>query len=115
MLVLTRNLLLYFISPHSTLQRAGFFTENGPFMTNDNSLPPNAAPSQVPTLFHRETGWYAGGFHFTISPFSFFLPFLSARELAGVFKWSVQIVCGMLMCTHMFLSCHPSIHPCTSL
>ena len=110
MLVLTRNLLLYFISPHSTLQRAGFFTENGPFMTNDNSLPPNAAPSQVPTLFHRETGWYAGGFHFTISPFSFFLPFLSARELAGVFKWSVQI-CVWYADVQTHVSFPPSIHP----
>eukprot|EP00729_Bicosta_minor_P019937 gene19937-33852_t len=47
----------------------GFFTENGPFMTNDNSLPPNAAPSQVPTLFHRETGWQkAASYIFLESP-----------------------------------------------
>ena len=45
----------------------GFFTENGPFMTNDRSLTENT--TAVPKLFHRETGWQkAASYIFLESP-----------------------------------------------
>jgi len=45
----------------------GFFTENGPFATDDRSLKENT--TAVPKLFHRETGWQkAASYIFLESP-----------------------------------------------